>query len=459
MNLRTRIGLAGGAVVFAALTVVSLVVYPAVASKAGKQLEASLVEAANAAPDTVDKLMAKLASQQLPPKPFPDEPFDLGGTLLQVIIDPTAAGAGATFAPVSDRDLAVVAGQEKPYFSDVSYLGQKYRVYTSPLKDVLIRVARPRDDGAATLNRLLLLLIGLTVAGGFVATVAARLAAGRVLRPVRQLTEAVEHVTATQELTARVATGGRDEIGRLARSFAAMMAALEGSMRAQRQLVADASHELRTPLTSLTTNLELLSEPGGSADPQAPALLRAAGEQARELAGLVNDLVDLARYGETETHLEESRLDLLAERAVHRAARRVPAVRFELDLAASQVRADADALERAIGNLVDNAIKWSPPGGLVRVVVAAGEVAVSDEGPGIPAADLPFVFDRFYRSPTARARPGSGLGLAIVRQIAETHGGRISAEPLPHGVCLRLSLPAVLELPVPASAAEPEVTH
>jgi two-component system, OmpR family, sensor histidine kinase MprB len=126
---------------------------------------------------------------------------------------------------------------------------------------------------------------------------------------------------------------------------------------------------------------------------------------------------------------------------VNRAAARSPAVRFEANLAESPVHADPDAVERAIGNLVDNAIKWSPPGGRVRVVVAGGEVAVSDEGPGIPAEDLPFVFDRFYRSPTARALPGSGLGLAIVRQIAETHGGRIAAEPLPRGVCLRLSLP------------------
>jgi len=446
VNLRTRIGLAGGAVVFAALTVVSIVLYPAVASKAADQLDASLVEAAGAAPDTLGKIKEGMASQPDPPKRFTDEPFDLGGTLLQVVDNPTAAGAGGALAPVSNRDLAVLAGRERPYFSDVSYLGQRYRVYTSGLKELLIRVARPRSDAAGTLNRLLLLLVGLTVAGGLAAAVAARLAAARVLRPIGQLTEAVEHVTATQELTARVATGGRDEVGRLAGAFATMMAELDGSVQAQRRLVADASHELRTPLTSLTTNLELLGEPGGSADPQAPALLRAAREQARELTGLVNDLVDLARYGEGETHVEDARLDLLAERVVHRAAGRTPAVRFELELVASPVRADPDAVERAVGNLVDNAIKWSPPDGLVRVMVAAGEVAVSDEGPGIPAADIPFVFDRFYRSPTARARPGSGLGLAIVRQIAETHGGRVSAEPLPRGVSLRFSLPIAPDL-------------
>jgi two-component system sensor histidine kinase MprB len=441
VNLRTRIGLAGGAVVFGTLTVVSAVLYPAVASKAREQIDASLINAAAAAPDTMVQIKQKAA---LSGTEFPTEPLDLGSTLLQIIPELAAPDAGVPLAPVDKRDIGVAAGVERAYFRNLPYRGRQYRVYTAvmtPGRGPLIRVARPLADEAATLNRLWLLLIGLTVAGSLGAAGAARLAAGRVLQPVRQLTDAVEHVTATRELTARVATGGRDEIGRLARSFATMMGALEESVAAQRRLVADASHELRTPLTSLTTNLELLDERGGTADPQAPALVHEARDQAHELTVLVNDLVDLSRYGEGETHIEDARLDLLAERVVNRAAARAPSVRFEASLAESPVQADPDAVERAIGNLVDNAIKWSPPGGQVRVVVAAGEVAVSDEGPGIPAADLPFVFDRFYRSPTARALPGSGLGLAIVRQIAETHGGRITAEPLPHGLCMRLSLP------------------
>jgi two-component system sensor histidine kinase MprB len=214
-----------------------------------------------------------------------------------------------------------------------------------------------------------------------------------------------------------------------------------GTGTAQRQLVADASHELRTPLTSLTTNLELLDEPAGTADPQAPALVHAARVQAGELTVLVNDLVELSRYGQVELHVEDTRLDLLAEQAVRRAAARTAGVRFETRLTPTQVRADPDAVERAIGNLLDNAVKWSPPAGRILVAVAAGEVTVTDDGPGIPAEDLPHIFDRFYRSPTARALPGSGLGLAIVRQIAETHGGRVTAKPQPRGVRLRLSLP------------------
>jgi two-component system sensor histidine kinase MprB len=240
---------------------------------------------------------------------------------------------------------------------------------------------------------------------------------------------------------------GTDEIGRLARSFIAMMAALDASVQAQRRLVADASHELRTPLTSLTTNLELLAEPGGLTDPQAASLLAAAREQSGELRMLTNDLVDLARYGEAEAYREDVRLDLLAEQVVARAARRAPLLRLETELAACLVYADPDAIERALGNLVDNAVKWSPDGGVIRVVVSVrgdeAQTEVSDQGPGIPAQDLPFVFDRFYRSAAARAKPGWGLGLSIVRQIADAHDGTVSAHPAVPGpgTGMRFTLP------------------
>jgi signal transduction histidine kinase len=441
VNLRNRIGLAGGAVVLGALTVVSGVVYPALASQVRAQLDSSLVSGAADAPNTIGQIKQKVAIDK--GVRLPTEPLNLGATLLQVIPEPTELGAGGGFAPVSKRDLGVAFGDEGPYFSELPYRGERYRVYTRAIDGgVLVRVARPLSDLSGTLNRLFALLVGLTVGGTLAAGLAARLTAGRILEPVRRLTESVEQVTRTGDLAAPVASGGQDE-----------------SVQARRQLVADASHELRTPLTSLTTNLELLGEPGGSADPQAPALIAAARDQARELTGLLNDLVDLGRYGETDLHVEEARLDLLAERVANRAAARSPAVQFELDLTESPVFADPDAIERAIGNLIDNAVKWSPPGGRVRVEVSGGSVTVSDQGPGIPAADLPYIFDRFYRSPAARARPGSGLGLAIVRQIAETHGGRIDAEPLPRGVRLRLSLPVASDLAVEAQSTEPEMTH
>jgi two-component system sensor histidine kinase MprB len=299
------------------------------------------------------------------------------------------------------------------------------------------------DDQMAVLQQLAVLLIALTVAGGLVAALGALLAARRVLRPVRKLTDAVEHVTATQDLTARIDVTGRDEIGRLGRSFTSMMSTLDDSVRAQRQLVADASHELRTPLTSLTTNLELLADGDGVRDPQAPMLVREAITQAGELRSLVNNLVDLARYGEDTARTEDTRLDLVAGTVIGRTAPRAAALRFESALSPCMVHVDPDAIERAIGNLVDNAVKWSPPGGQVLVTVAGGEFSVTDEGPGIAWEDLPFVFDRFYRSARARSMPGSGLGLAIVRQVVETHGGKVAARPLHRGVRMSFTLPVV----------------
>ena len=457
MSLRTRIALAGGLVVFLAVLAAALVIYPAADRDLHDQLDASLVSTVASAPKFAPNLKQTMANDA------GDEPFaytyTVGGTLIQFIGGMMTEGMPTqSFVPVTDQDMLVAKNAEGAAFQTVKYRGQSYRMYSAPFLGgaaVVVRVAVPESVALASLTRLRWLLAALVAGGALTAAAAGRLLAGRVLRPVRALTETVERVTETQDLTAHLdpagleAVGGRarsrDEIGRLARSFTAMMAALDTSVRTQRHLVADASHELRTPLTSLTTNLELLAEPGGLADPQAPALLGAAREQSGELKALVNDLVDLARYGETETHLEDLRLDLLAGQVAARAARRAPGLSFETAFEECFVRADPDAVERALGNLVDNAVKWSPPGGAVRIAVTAGPEAacfsVADEGPGIPEADLPFVFDRFYRSAEARSMPGSGLGLSIVRQIAQTHGGLVSAHPLDRGLLMRLVMP------------------
>jgi two-component system sensor histidine kinase MprB len=307
---------------------------------------------------------------------------------------------------------------------------------------VLVRVALPVSDAASTQTALGWLLALLIPAGAIGAAVVARLAAGRVLRPVGRLTETVERIRATGDLSAPIQTPGRDEISRLGQAFAAMTAALDESAGAQRRLVADASHELRTPLTSLTTNLELLAERPD--DPSAPALAAAALAEAGELRVLINDLVELARDGQASFHIEDVRLDLVAERVAARAAGRMPGRRYELDCQPTLVRGDPDALERAVGNLVDNALKWSPPDGRIRISAAGGTVEVSDDGPGISADDLPYIFDRFYRSARARALPGSGLGLAIVRRIADIHDGTVEAIPLQQGVKFRISVPEIV---------------
>ena len=188
--------------------------------------------------------------------------------------------------------------------------------------------------------------------------------------------------------------------------------------------MADASHELRTPLTSLRTNFEVLQR-GTLAEDDRPRLMGAMEEQIAEVVRLVEDLVELARDELPAEVAEDIRLDLLAADAVSRAQRDAPSVEFRLTADPVLVRGAPDKVARAVGNLLGNAAKWSPPGGVVDVSVAAGSVVVRDHGPGIAEADLPHVFERFYRSADARGKPGSGLGLAIVRQVAESHGGSV----------------------------------
>jgi two-component system sensor histidine kinase MprB len=227
--------------------------------------------------------------------------------------------------------------------------------------------------------------------------------------------------------------------------------ALDASVHAQRQLVADASHELRTPVTSLRTNIEILQQQGQEMDPEESGrLLADVVEQIEELTLLVNDLIELARGEEPRTDVEELRLDLLVEEVAERAGRHAPATPLTVALEPTLITGVPSRLERAVGNLIDNAVKYSPPGEPVEVTLAAGELTVRDHGHGISAEDLPHVFDRFYRGAEARGRPGSGLGLAIVRQVALQQGGSIAAEPAPGGgTLMRLALPgteAVAEL-------------
>jgi two-component system sensor histidine kinase MprB len=227
-----------------------------------------------------------------------------------------------------------------------------------------------------------------------------------------------------------------------------MLGALDESQQAQRQLVADASHELRTPLTSMRTNVEVLARRRDLPEGKRDAILRDLVGQLEEMSALVTDLVEVAAERPPELEATETQLDVIAQDAVARAQRLAPQVTFRSELEESVVVGVPARLERAIANLLDNAVKWSPPGGEIEVRVARGEVTVRDHGPGIDADDLPHVFDRFYRAPSARALPGSGLGLSIVKQVAEEHGGTVAIEsPNGGGTLVRLTLP--LAAPVP----------
>ena len=347
--------------------------------------------------------------------------------------------------PVDERAREVSAGRREPFFRDATVDGVHVRVLTTRglIGDALV-LALPLTEVDETLERLRWILLAVMLGGAAVAVGLGAAVARATVRPVAKLTAAAERVAATGELDHRIGSEGEDELGRLAASFNTMLAALERSRDAQRQLVADASHELRTPLTSIRANLELLERARDVPEPERAAMLAGARAQLEELTVLVGDLVDLARPGaQLVDQAEELRLDELVEEAVERARRHAGADRtFRVEATPCLVRGSRARLHRAVSNLLDNACKWSPPGGVVEVGVRDGEVAVRDHGPGIPEPDLPHVFDRFYRAPSARGLPGSGLGLAIVRQVAEAHGGSASAERAEGGgACLRLRLP------------------
>jgi two-component system, OmpR family, sensor histidine kinase MprB len=348
--------------------------------------------------------------------------------------------------PGVDRARELARRGSGSFFADGVVDGTPVRVYTRAAgAGTALQVARPVDEVDDALTRLAYVLGAVGLGGIGLAAGLALIVARAALRPVSRLSAAAEHVARTRDLSRRMEREGYDELANLAGSFNTMLEALERSMRQQRQLVADASHELRTPLTSLRTNSEVLA--GARTMPAADRerLLHDVVTQLEELTVLVGDLVDLARdEDELPEPRADVRLDLLVEEAVERARRRHPdrPIAFQAD-APVLVHGVAPRIDRAVANLIDNAEKWSPPGQPIEVSVSGGEVVVRDHGPGIAAEDLPFVFDRFYRAPSARGTPGSGLGLAIVRHVAETHGGGVAAEAAPGGGArLVLRLPA-----------------
>jgi two-component system sensor histidine kinase MprB len=391
------------------------------------------------------------------PPPLPGEPRPSAGLasgFIQLVRPDGSADilrGDDVHIPVTKADVVAATGNDPTaVLSDRTGDGVHLRVITVPLPGTgAIVSARSLNGVDGVLGRLRWVLLVLCVAGTALAAAVSRVFARRVMAPVADLTAAADHIEATGDLHRRIEGAGEDELGRLARRFNAMLdrlgasqTALSASLESQRRLIADASHELRTPVTSLRTNAEVLRDAPDLTDAERDALLADVVAQAEELGDLVTDIIVLARDGDAAAPVEEIRLDGLVLEAVDRAHLHAPGVVFETRVAPCVVEAAPDRLGRAVNNLLDNAAKHSPPGGVVEVAVVGGEVTVRDHGTGVAAADVPHVFDRFYRGAAARDRPGSGLGLAIVRQVAEAHGGMVAVEDAPGGGALfRLVLP------------------
>jgi two-component system sensor histidine kinase MprB len=351
---------------------------------------------------------------------------------------------GSERPPTAEEAWDVAQG-ERPDFlwTDHKTESRVIAVKYAPGQAVIIAQSMlPQRTTLAKLSVVLLLIGG---AGVLLAAIAGTAVARTGLRPVQRLTEATERVANTGDLTP-IPVSGDDELARLTHSFNAMLGAVAESQERQRRLVADAGHELRTPLTSMRTNLELLL---ASERPDSPTLseedkreiqsdVRA---QLDELTTLIGDLVELAREDAPQVIHEPVDLVEVVERSLDRARRRASNVTFDVQLQPWTLLGDSSALERAVLNLLDNAVKFSPSGSAVRLNVrqvgdGSAVVEVADAGPGIADADLPHVFERFYRSSEARTLPGSGLGLAIVKQVAQRHGGTATAGRAPEGGAL-----------------------
>jgi two-component system sensor histidine kinase MprB len=423
MSFRARLTLVAATAVALAVALASGVVYVVVRNELRDQVDSALqARAVQIQQEPVRVLRPEIPDPKL---------GEAAGYIQFVSSDGTIRHPGGfdTAIPVTPRVLAVAAGESPPFYTDATIADTHARVLTVPITPGwALQILRSLDEVDNTLDQLRTFLILITLSGIGLAIALGLLVSRAAVAPVARLTRATERVTETGDLSERIEAGGQDELSRLAGSFNAMLGALEESTNAQRQLVADASHELRTPLTSLRTNFEVLMSNRELDPDERRRLLDDVVEQIGEMTTLIAELIELARGDQLPARPEDVRLDLVAQEAVERVRRARPGVTFNTDFQESIIRGVPSSLERAIGNVLDNAAKWSPPGGEVDVDVEDGTVTVRDRGPGIDDADMPHVFDRFYRSPSARTMPGSGLGLAIVRQVAEAHGGEVVAE-------------------------------
>jgi two-component system, OmpR family, sensor histidine kinase MprB len=295
--------------------------------------------------------------------------------------------------------------------------------------------------------RHLAFALWLIVIGGIAVAVLLGFGVGRaVLGPLDGLTRSIEELAETTDVSRRLDPGGPDELGRLRRAFNRLLVALDTSRESQRQLVLDASHELRTPLTSLRTNMEVARRLPELLPEERDTLINDVLTQMDELTSLVGDMAELARGEQPALTAGPFRFDLVVLEAVDAATThgRSRGVTFDARVAPTWVSGSSARIERAVDNLLDNALTWSPDGGVVEVACSNGTLIVRDHGPGVADSDAQFIFDRFYRSPGARGRPGSGLGLAIVAQVAKDEGGTVNVYRAEGGGALfRFSLPEV----------------
>jgi two-component system sensor histidine kinase MprB len=435
MNLRSKLAIAFAGVGAAAAILVGVFSYQAASQRISAELDRSLL--------TTSAEVAAGATQILAPSPVTrgpdDDDHDEAQPMVAQAISPDGSVHPVGGRPVrlavdgEDRALAASGSLGDRRYQDLTIAPDDYRVITVALGSSrgAIQLGIDVDESRHVLSALAARITGVSALVLVAAALAGWLLARQITRRLVRLTHATEQVSDGRLADIAVPTGGRDEVGRLARSFDRMLGRLADARADQERLVQDAAHELRTPLTSLRTNASVLRRFAELGPDARIRLLDDVDGEARELTHLIDELVELAtrRYEAEEPAPVE--LAEIVKRAADRIRRRTGrGIIVEAD--ASALTGQPKALERAVSNLLENAAKFAP-GGPIEVVVRAGRVEVLDRGPGIGEADAARVFDRFHREDSARRLPGSGLGLAIVREIALAHGGSVFAEPRPGG--------------------------
>ncbi len=435
MSLALRVAVLTTTAVAVTLGVVSAVLFVTVRAQFESSLDDSMIRRANAAVSSgiSESLLSSPSTTALAYigiQPFIVESGQLFGN---------PVGPSKEYAQLKGvQELEVSNGLRKHSARTVFIQSVPHRVVAVTYgKGRALVLVQSMESNRDALERLKIILLLSSTAGVALAGLAGWGVATNGLRPVRRLTAATERVARTTDLTPIEVTG-RDELARLTTSFNAMLMALDASQQRQRQLVADAGHELRTPLTSLRTNIELIGQAADNAErslteDQRNEIMGDVRAQLEELTTLVGDLVELARDEPMSRDPEPLDFADVVNQAVDRVRLRAPEVHFEVDLTPWMVIGEPQLLQRAVTNLLDNAAKWSPADGVIRVGLSRGVLVVSDDGPGINPEDLPHIFDRFYRSSEARTLPGSGLGLSIVKRAAERHGGTVDVASAPGG--------------------------
>jgi two-component system, OmpR family, sensor histidine kinase MprB len=437
MKLRTRFLIATSVIVFLTVSVLSVAIYATVSKHLLSEVDNTLDARVVAIAESIRPRNNAAPGNRRQRNPLEEALLPIRFDTVTQVIDPrgnVVIALGQVDLPISNEVIEMVSNPLAQRIRITTQIdGVPYRILSVPiLRGGALQLGKDISDIESAKDGILLWLFVLGLLAIAASGSAGWFIARRTARPIQKLAAAAEHIAATRELTTTLDISGDAEIEQLATSFNTMLVALRLSREQQQQLVQDASHELRTPLTSLRANSELLERENLDTETK-NLILRDIRAEVDELTALTGELSSLASDQRLIEQLQIVNLGEAVEEVVERARRRSGRIINLERKSPASIRVRPSQLDRAISNLIDNALKFCPTSQPVDVFVSNNRIEVCDHGPGISDADKPHIFDRFYRAVATRALPGSGLGLAIVKQFADDHDAVVNAVDTPGG--------------------------